>query len=273
MRLAGFPCAANPSLGGNADASLWTTQLPSCYATLLILLVLVAVALYAVYRDYLSFINLGPGGTPSNFYGYLRVSFLKFFALRNPYLPSTLPIVAWPEVGFLPNDLLNLPHRAGIRPQVTGIAPHRQTTQQGSPTSFSALVERIRALQAVNPASLRLGTSCFEKHGTGLFAVVPVNRTCSGEVCHAHASDGSLHMTLHPADARIVLERGWGERHPLANGGWLTRFVPMGFVMIYAPRTPAELEVVMHIVHAATWWVSGRTLRLRSVAMASSKGV
>jgi hypothetical protein len=67
-------------------------------------------------------------------------------------------------------------------------------------------------------------------------------------------------MTLHPADAKIVLERGWGERHPLARGGWCSRFVPVGFVMIYAPRSDDELRVVMETVRASVWWVSGRRL-------------
>ena len=83
--------------------------------------------------------------------------------------------------------------------------------------------------------------------------------TCgaTGEVCHAHPSDGSLHMTLHPADAAIVIENGWGERHPLARGGWCRRFVPREFVLVYAPRDERDVEVIMRIVRAAVWWVAG----------------
>lgn len=76
-------------------------------------------------------------------------------------------------------------------------------------------------------------------------------------MCHAHPSDGSLHMTLHPADAKTVLEAGWGERHPLARGGWCRRFVPKEFVLVYAPRDEAEIETVVKIVSAAVWWVAG----------------
>ena len=35
------------------------------------------------------------------------------------------------------------------------------------------------------------------------------------------------------------------------------RWVPKGFMMIYAPRDEAELEVVKQIVVAACWWVGG----------------
>ena len=64
-------------------------------------------------------------------------------------------------------------------------------------------------------------------------------------------------MTVHPADAKIVLEAGWGERHPLSRGGRFERFVPAGFVMIYAPRDEADIETVMRIIEAATWFVGG----------------
>ena len=66
-----------------------------------------------------------------------------------------------------------------------------------------------------------------------------------------------MHLTLHPADAKAVLESGWGERHPLARGGWCRRFVPKEFVLVYAPREEGEVEVVMEIVAASVWWVSG----------------
>ncbi|KAA6411083.1 MAG: hypothetical protein FRX48_05394 [Lasallia pustulata] len=90
----------------------------------------------------------------------------------------------------------------------------------------------LHALAAAHPTRLRTGVSCFEKNGLALnFAPTPptppqqLNPTCgsSGEVCHIHASDGSMHLTLHPADAALVIERGWGQRHPLSGGGGLAR--------------------------------------------------
>ncbi|KAH0558582.1 hypothetical protein GP486_004761 [Trichoglossum hirsutum] len=216
---------------------------------------------YFIYQDYASFLNLGPGGTPSTFLGYLRITFLRLFALRNPHIPAPIPAVLRPQSGYMtPQRAAKLPKRAGVRPKVTGIAPHRQITQKGTLANFAELSQSVRALAAAHATRLALGTSCFEKHGTGLFSLNPVNRTCNGEICHAHPSDGSLHLTLHPADARVVLEKCWGERHPLARGGWCTRFVPSGFVMVYAPRDAEELKVVMEIIRAAVWWVSGWAL-------------
>ncbi|KAI9680714.1 MAG: hypothetical protein M1817_004154 [Caeruleum heppii] len=229
--------------------------------TALAALVLVIILLaHSIYKDYQGFLMLGPGGTPSTFSGYLRITFLRLFVIRNPYDPTSLPMIMRPEPGFLSTRPDPLPYRSGPRPIVTGIAPQRQVTQRAAGSQFTMLASRIRAMALEHPSGLRLGTSCFEKHGTGLFSKWPQNRTCNGEICHAHPSDGSLHMTLHPQDARLVLERGWGERHPLAKGGWLTRFVPSCFVMVYAPRDADEVEVVMDIVRCAIWWVGGQSL-------------
>jgi len=104
-------------------------------------------------------------------------------------------------------------------------------------------------------------------------------------------------MNLHPNDAKVVLEKGWGERHPLAHGGWSStprtisnilsclpkslsawlspRVVPEQFVMIYAPRNKDELQVVCHIIEAAAFWVSGEqlTLPIESVSLAEEPSV
>lgn len=71
-------------------------------------------------------------------------------------------------------------------------------------------------------------------------------------------------MNLHPDDAKVVLEKGWGERHPLARGGWLGRYVPREFIMVYAPRDPMELDVVCRIIEAAGFWVSGEQFDMKS---------
>ncbi|KAI4722347.1 hypothetical protein E4T48_01287 [Aureobasidium sp. EXF-10727] len=209
-----------------------------------------------LYIDYRNFIALGPGGTPKTITGYCKIKALGMFALRNPYAPPKIPWSMKQKEGCLST----LPPREGIRPSTLGIAPHRQTDQKPSREMYEKLASAIHTIADDN-THLHEGTSCFEKHGTGLFSDNPQRRTCGGEICHAHPSDGSLHLTLHPADAKIMLDGGWGERHPLARGGWLERFVPGGFVMIYAPRNDSELEVVLEIVHAAAWYVGGEEIK------------
>ncbi|KAH6615173.1 hypothetical protein C7974DRAFT_60459 [Boeremia exigua] len=220
--------------------------------TILVLTLPILTAIY-IYHDYKAFLSLGPGGTPSTPMGYLKVKSLGLFSLSDPLRPLPIPPHFRPQKGYFDA----LPARPGERPLVQGIAPQRQQTQKSDEKMYAKLVERMRAY-ASDPANMLLErTSCFEKYSSGLFASVPITRTCGGEICHAHPSDGSLHLTLHPADAKIMMEKGWGERHPLAKGGWFRRFVPREFVLIYAPRTEKDLRVVMQIVAASTWWVSG----------------
>ena len=71
-------------------------------------------------------------------------------------------------------------------------------------------------------------------------------------------------MNLHPDDAKVVLENGWGERHPLARGGWMKAYVPREFVMVYAPRDETELDVVCRIIEAAGFWVSGQGFEVKA---------
>ena len=203
-----------------------------------------------LHYDYAAYLTLGPGGTPSTFRGFIRVKLLGCFAIKDRFRPATLPI------GQGEGYLTHINWREGPRPITRGIAPHRQVEQKASKALFEKLAARIERLPSTSEG-LILGTSCFEKHGTGLFSTLPAKQTCKGEVCHAHASDGSMHITLHPADAKILLEAGRGERHPLSRGGWFERFVPGGFVMVYAPRDEAEIDIVMEFVKAAAWFVGG----------------
>ena len=202
--------------------------------------------------DYLAFISLGPGGTPSTITGFLKVKALSLVCLRDPYKPPPTPERLRGSQAYL----VALPNRCGPRPVTRGIAPHRQTTQRAPQVIYDKLAQAIESMGHKHD-DMEIGTSCFEKHGTGLFSLAPAKRTCRGEICHAHASDGSMHMTLHPGDTRTVLEAGWAERHPIARGGWFERFVPVGFVMVYAPRDEREVEIVMRVVEAAAWFVGG----------------
>jgi hypothetical protein len=232
-------------------AELSSSQAVKIGATFTALAIILPFLLY-LWNDYLAFLSLGPGGTPATLAGFLRVEILGLFALRDPYRPAAVP----PRFAGQKGYLVNLEKREPPRPCTRGIAPHRQVTQKASKSDFEKLRAAIEEMGTTNE-NMTVGTSCFEKHGTGLFYSSPVKRTCKGEIVHAHPSDGSMHLTLHPADARTVLEAGWGERHPISRGGWFEQFVPGGFLMVYAPRSDAEVKTVLRIVQAAAWYVSG----------------
>ncbi|KAI4240574.1 MAG: hypothetical protein L6R40_005062 [Gallowayella cf. fulva] len=234
-----------------------------------------------VHRDYSNFLALGPGGTPSNFFGYLCISYLRLFTLKDPFTPPP-PTTQTdrPAHGFL----LQLPKRPQPRPSVAGVAPHRQTNQKPPASLYQMMRTALYDLVSNNSKLLRSGNSCFEKHGLALFLCLcpqcpdaqchtellhpgptHMNSTCedTGEICHIHPSDSSMHLTLHPSDAALVISKGWGERHPLA--GCLVfplgkRLLPEGFVMVYAPQDESQVGVLKEIVRAAGWWVGGVVL-------------
>jgi hypothetical protein len=170
----------------------------------IILLFLLA---YVTYKDYEGFLSLGPGGTPSTFPGYLKITFLRLFTLRNTCAPVPVP-AELKNTGFLRPGSISV--RQSDRPNVAGIAPHRQTNQRPSKEIFKYLSNSIAKLAKDHPTKFRMDVSAFEKHCPGLFSVKKQNPKCNGEICHAHPSDGSMHMTLHPEDIKLVLEAGWG---------------------------------------------------------------
>ena len=164
-----------------------------------ILLCIILPLYRAVKKDYHAFLDLGPGGTPSNFLGYLRVTYLRLFTLRDPFQPPSLAHTTCPKWGYL----RPLQHRSGKRPVTAGIAPHRQVDQKCGPSLHDSLRNALHKLTDDFPSLLRKGNSCFEKHGLALFltpnaqsfspepqTASHLNPTCqdTGEITHLHAT-------------------------------------------------------------------------------------
>jgi Family of unknown function (DUF5519) len=248
------PLSTTPAIAlVSTFARLTFLQLAMC----LFLLVLFAVGYKFIEQDYKTFLSLGPGGTPCSFRGYTKLSFISLFKLRDPYLVPVIPAKLRPINGFL----RDLRARQGPRPRLLGVAPQRQVTQIPPPAMIRALQDTIRNLVDECPSHWYVGISAFEKHNEALFSkfrtsIAPDHYP---EIAHSHSSDGSMHLTLHPEDMKIVLDKGWGERHPLARGTtwWWHWPVPRCFMIIYGPRDRAELQQIKSIIRAAAWWVSG----------------
>lgn len=188
--------------------SQWTTTFPlaiSPYLFYSLLTIFLILGCFVVLRDYYAFLALGPGGTPSNFLGYLRICYLSLFTLKDPLSPPPPTREERPADGFL----LRLPPRQHPRPSVAGIAPHRQTDQKPPAHIYHLLRIALHDLVGNNSKLLRTGNSCFEKHGLALFLCLcpkcpdaechaqllhkgptHLNATCSdsGEICHLHPS-------------------------------------------------------------------------------------
>ena len=152
---------------------------------------------------------------------------------------------------------LTLPPREGEQPRVTEGIPHVQLDQTASDEMLADLSAWAFALDGVVEQPSRASLP-----GTRALTVAPeltARREAmivGREFAHIHPQPnggGSLHLTL-PADHALdVVDQGWGEWHPFAIDGTLP-----GLVMVYAPRSDEDLEVVKTIIEAAVAYaVSG----------------
>ncbi|KIV88151.1 hypothetical protein PV10_09075 [Exophiala mesophila] len=223
-------------------------------------------------QDYRAFKALGPGGPPYNIRGWMTVAFLvKPFTLS---ARDTTWTGDYPTSGAH-KSLLALPLRKGGRPDVRGIAPQRQFSQRPLPEMNQRIIGLLTASVMNNPNFLQQRVSSLEKHHSALFVHpsllhqkrnLPQTATATkGEIGHIHG-DSSLHLYLSPADARVVIEKGWAQRHRLARTQpwWYPgrkRFVcGIGdtFLMIYAPRDDMELRVLDILIRASARFMTGQ---------------
>lgn len=198
---------------------------------------------------------------------------LNLLSVSDPLKPPTSPITRSSR-GYLET----LPQRRGSRPQVEGVSSPIQKTQL-PPWEQRDVQARLRNLiidiPEKYPQSTYLGRSTYEPDApTSLYARHRAfNETkYYGEIVSANTADGFIHSTLHPSDVKTVIEKGWGQRHPLSGrltsglsrlvDGNQSRSVAGSRVLLYAPRNDEDLEVIEHILKAAVWWVGGIDNRL-----------
>jgi phospholipase/carboxylesterase len=152
--------------------------------------------------------------------------------------------VAWPTLhGGL------LPEREGPRPAVSWTIPQQQESDNSPVAVQEALFARMSALPGVQSGPSRISVP-------GARAVLAPDATgpeeaflvpSAKEFAHLHpAHDGSLHLVLPVDRAADAVAKGWAQVHMLAG----IRLSP-GFVLVYGPRTEAEVEVVAGIVEAS----------------------
>ncbi|MFI2614477.1 hypothetical protein [Streptomyces sp. NPDC018584] len=67
---------------------------------------------------------------------------------------------------------------------------------------------------------------------------------------------GRFHLALSSEDQREVIEKGWGERHPLSSP-------TVNVVMLYGPRTDEGLASAQAVVAASCRYASGHELAAR----------
>ena len=193
-----------------------------------------------MFEDYHEWIQLQTtaGGLPANIIGYLGMRLVRLMAhndLRSPNL--ILPSLTLSK--YLSPD--SLPLRPS-RPQMhRWPVPQRQSSEHPSTTEYELLKTRLEAfitIQKGEGIEIAKGISYDSLDAYYLGKL---------ELWHIHPVDKSFHVHLHPADAKVVVERGWGEWFGLTGKVGQG----MGVVFVYAARTEEDIEGLEKIWEAS----------------------
>ena len=142
----------------------------------------------------------------------------------------------------------SLPSRNGGRPETTNTNPHTQLTQQPEDLShIKSLMDWAFTLSHIEqqPSAISVPGSvamCMDDAHT----CDSCNAFMVGtEFAHFHPHpDYSMHLGLPQSEAEVIIEKGWGEWHPLIKRG----FLPPNIIMMYAPRDQEEFNSAMFIL-------------------------
>jgi hypothetical protein len=228
------------------------------------ILVLQSIHTYVTAEDK-AYVASKPLHSAASLIGGIR-HFLYQFRLGHPSIfPEALSTVS-SHRGFLES----LPPRKSCLQNITSTIPQCQRKPLTPVERCSALSSTIRGIATTYPQLTYLGRSTFETHNNdkdnnnnNTATLFSRRQTYSGtkyfgEICRSYPEDGSMHLKLHPADVKMVLERGWGERQSETMTTWWWKCftgAPTGDTLIYAPQSEQELIVVTEIIRAAVWWV------------------
>ena len=150
-----------------------------------------------------------------------------------------------------------LPIREGPRERTTESVPHVQLDAAPVPEVDAELRRRAFAIPGVEdePSSISLAGARALWISEEVDLARPEILLSGREFAHIHP-DGSLHIWLPVERAIEVEEAAWGELHP-----WVTRddFWD-GVVMVFTPKTLAEVDVVMQLLVEAYNNISGLDL-------------
>ncbi|KAK9354372.1 hypothetical protein V1523DRAFT_140811 [Lipomyces doorenjongii] len=211
-------------------------------------------AAYLGYKDYKAWMSLGPGGLPHNFVGYLTTSSMKLFAIRYPRDFRSVSGNSQAVAKYLSPD--DIPYRNGDYPVIAPWPVPNRVLNQIAPQEFKIEVHQtiysIKDIVLANGKRLpmKVARSFLEKHNDALFAG-EILVEC--EVAHQHPVDGSFHVNLHPSDARLLIERRWGELHPFSGK---VKAIPAGYMLIYPPRNQLELKLVNECIQASVQYLA-----------------
>jgi len=148
------------------------------------------------------------------------------------------------------------PPRPGHKPRTTDHEPHQQIDQHADPAFWDELHRRCFSLPGVTEEDSKIslpGARALvldESLARGQNEAFIIER----EFAHIHPRpDASTHLKLPLELAVLAIGAGWAEPH---NVVWLG-LAPANTVMLFAPRTEEELDVIWSLVEESHRFACG----------------
>jgi hypothetical protein len=154
----------------------------------------------------------------------------------------------------------SMPVREGPRPKTGDQVPHLQLSDNSPPDYVDELMEwAVSRFPDVREEPTRISVSTTR--ALWLDESVSVAHDDAfmppaggREFAHVHA-DGSMHLCVSDEAVRELVEKSWGEPHPMKDQG-------VNEVLCYAPRTREEIEIVKLALIESYRYATGRELPL-----------
>jgi hypothetical protein len=146
--------------------------------------------------------------------------------------------------------------RRGPRPRVPERLPHMQLDQWPPAEVAVRLLARASMLPGVEIRQSRMASDTTSALSLvdGCAGGPPESFIDANEFCHVlPPPEGTIHLTLPPAERAFALASGWAEEHPVARAGALSRFL----VTLYAPRDEGELAVALRLIESSWRFARG----------------
>lgn len=212
-----------------------------------------AVSYPALSRNYQAYKDLGKGALPVNIFGWAVACMIHPFGRETR---STAVYDKYSSESWLGEP--DFPVRQSPRPKMGWhFPPQRQADQIPSEEMKLEIVKTFFQIAVDNIKLVEIAGSLAERVHAAMYVRGPPPHAAAaqikGEIGHVHADvDYSMHLVLSPRDCKLVIEHGWGERHPMSG----TRVLPVEDLLIYAPRDQEELAVVKRIIKASVGFMT-----------------
>jgi hypothetical protein len=153
-----------------------------------------------------------------------------------------------------------LPTREGQRPKTGDHVPHLQLSDTSPPEFVVELMDwAVNNLPDVREEPTRISVSSTRALWLDESVSVAHDDSFmppagSREFAHVHA-DGSMHLCMSDDAVREIVEKSWGEPHPMKDEG-------VNEVLCYAPKNREELETVKFALVESYRHATGRAIDL-----------